>query len=101
MCGCRSACMVAPRGSTWLLWGACVIACGGGTCMVSPRGACMVASRGGGSMHGIQRDMEIRSMSGWYASHPTGMHSCGTSLCYSPRTKTSLVEIRHDYIYVS
>ena len=78
--------MVAPRGGrAWLLWvrgcsggmhgcswGACMVALGGHAWLL--RGACVVAlggvhdcSRGG--MRGIQRDTEIRSMSGRYASY--------------------------------
>ena len=85
-------CMVALGGmhgclGVCLLLGACVVAPGG--CMVAPGGACVVApGRGvcgcsggmvaleghvwllwGGGMCGIQRDTEIRSMSGRYASY--------------------------------
>ena len=85
------ACMVALRGvhgCSWgavhgcfqgggeacvVAWGACMVARGGhawllpGGCMVDP-GGCVVAPRGG-SMRGIWRDMEIRSVSGRYASY--------------------------------
>ena len=65
--------MVAPGGVHGCSGGMCVVAlggvcgCSGGACMVA-RGACVVATRGGG-MRGIRRDMEIRSMSGRYASY--------------------------------
>ena len=72
MCGCSwgagGACMVAPGGHAWLLWGACVVA---------PRGAwllwggCMVAL---GACVGYD---EIRRYGQWAGgTHPTGMHSC-------------------------
>ena len=79
VCGCSGgacvvACMVAPGGHVWLLWGVCMVA-PGGVYMVAPRGVhgcsqgtCMVAP-GGGGMHGIRLDTEIRSMSGRYASY--------------------------------
>ena len=51
MRGCSGgACVVAPGGHAWLLWG--------GVCGCSGRG-----------MRGIRRDTEIRSMSGQYASY--------------------------------
>ena len=53
-------------GHAWLLPGG-VRGCSGGVCMVA-RGAFVVAP-GGGGMHGIRRDTEIRSMSGRYASY--------------------------------
>ena len=74
------ACVVAPRGMHSCLGGgvvaqgACVAALGGhawllqGACVVATRGACVVAP-GGGGVHGIRRDTEIRSMSGRYASY--------------------------------
>ena len=79
VCGCQGACVVAKGVHGY--WGACVVAGGhvwqrgacmamggmhgkGGTCMVKG-GVCGE----GGSMHGIQRDTEIRSMSGRYASY--------------------------------
>ena len=94
-CSGGGVCMVAPGGHAWLLGGACMVApggmrgcsggmcgCSGGACMVALGGACMVAlggmrgcSQGGmrgcsqGGMRGIQRDTEIRSMSGRYASY--------------------------------
>ena len=75
------ACMVAPgggmhgcsRGHAWLLWGD-VHGCSQGAAWLLPggvcgccRGACMVAP--GRGLRGIQRDTEIRSMSGRYASY--------------------------------
>ena len=64
----------------WLLQGACVVAgggmrgCSGGGCAWL-LGGCAWLLPGGmhgcsqGGVHGIQRDMEIRSMSGRYASY--------------------------------
>ena len=52
-------------GHAWLLLGG-MRGCSGG-CVVAPGGACMVAP--GGGVCGIQRDMEIRSMSGQYVSY--------------------------------
>ena len=97
VCGCcQGGCVVALRWHAWLLPGGmhgcsrgmCVVALGGmrgGSGEGGIRGcsweACMVAARGvhgccwGGhawllwGVHGIRRDMEIRSMSGWYASY--------------------------------
>ena len=52
-----------------------MVARGRGACVVAQGvGACVVAPGGGWGMGGIQRDTEIRSMSG--GTHPTGMHSC-------------------------
>ena len=63
--GCSwGACVVAPGGHAWLIRGACMVApggvrgCSGGMCGCS-----------GGGMRGMQRDTEIRSMSGQYASY--------------------------------
>ena len=56
------------RGDAWLLPGGRAWLLRGGACVVAPGGACMVAP-GGGGMRGIQRDTEIRSMSGRYASY--------------------------------
>ena len=54
--------------------GACVVAPGGGGCVVAPQRGHAWLLWGGmhgcsGGMHGIQQDMEIRSMSGRYASY--------------------------------
>ena len=90
----RGACMVAPGGvgmrgcsggmrgcsggCAWLLWGGVRGCSQGGMCGCSRDGwgACVIATRGvrawllqGGGMCGIQRDTEIRSMSGRYASY--------------------------------
>ena len=70
------ACVVASGvGHAWLLPGGCVVAPGGhvwlllgGVCMVAPGGHAWLL-RGGGGVRGIRRDMEIRSMSGRYASY--------------------------------
>ena len=75
------ACMVAPGGAcVAALGGTCVVARGGmcgcpwppggmhgcwGVCMVAPGGVHGCS----GGVRGIQRDTEIRSMSGRYASH--------------------------------
>ena len=77
--------VVAPGGCVWLLRGvACVVgprggmrgwSGGGHVWLVPGEGAWLVpggmhgCSRGGADMHGIQRDTEIRSMSGRYASY--------------------------------
>ena len=67
---CWGTCLVAARGTcivaqehVWLL-GACMVAVG--VCIVAARGACMIVV---GGVHGIRRDMEIRSMSLQYASY--------------------------------
>ena len=84
MCGCSWGGVHAwllPGGHAWLLWGG-VHGCSGG-CMVALGGMCGCSggaymrgcSQGGmcgcseGRVHGIRRDMEIRSMSGRYASY--------------------------------
>ena len=73
--------MVAPGGCAWLLGGMCgcsweggMHGCSWGACVVALRGACIVAPGGcawllPGGVHGIRRHMEIRSMSGRYASY--------------------------------
>ena len=71
MCGCSRGVHGCPGGHAWLLWGVHgysggMHGCSGGACMVAAGGACVVAL---GGMCGIRRDMEIRSMSGWYASY--------------------------------
>ena len=93
------ACVVAPGGHAWLLWGgvhgysgACMHGCSRGACVVAREGACMVAWGGvrgfiwgacvvlfKGGMHGLFGGAcmvfqffgynEIRSMSGRYASY--------------------------------
>ena len=60
-------CMVAAEGGhAWLLRGVCLVAQGGHVWLL--RGGVHCCSWGGG-MRGIQRDTEIRSMSGRYASY--------------------------------
>ena len=84
MCGCSRGCGCSQgrRWHVWLLLGVCMVAPGawhvwmlpggmhgcswGGRAWLLPGGACMVAL---GGVHGIRRDAEIRSMSGWYASY--------------------------------
>ena len=65
MCGCSwedvHGC---SGGHAWLLWGACMVARGGAWLLWGGVRGC---SRGG--MCGIRREMEIRSMSGRYASY--------------------------------
>ena len=67
------ACVVAPRGGACMAaQGACVVAtgvmhgCSGGACVFAPGGHAWLLW---GDVCGIRRDMEIRSMSGWYASY--------------------------------
>ena len=89
MHGCQGACVVAEGGHVWLPGG--VRGCQGGMCgegvcvakggmhgeggyaWQSGGGACVakggVCMARGGGMHGIRQDMEIRSMSGQYASY--------------------------------
>ena len=59
------ACVVAPRGHTWLLRGG-VHGCSRGLCAWFLGGCAWLL---GGGMHWIRRDTEIRSMSGRYASY--------------------------------
>ena len=54
------------RGHAWLVRGG-MHGWSGGACMVGPRGGMHGCS--GGGVRGIQRDTEIRSMSGRYASY--------------------------------
>ena len=60
--------MVAPGGCAWLLWGGHVWLLRGGLSGCSA-GVCGCSWGEGGSVCGIRRDTEIRSMSGRYASY--------------------------------
>ena len=73
-CSLGGACMVAPGGRVWLLPGGAMHGCSWGACMVAPGGHAWLLLGGmrgcsGGGVRGIQRDTEIRSMSGRYASY--------------------------------